>query len=154
MDINKKLEELKITLPAKPEGEGIFNHVRPMGDKFVFVAGCGPEIDGEMRYKGRVGKEVTIDEARECAVDCVRNFLCALQQYTGDLNKVKRFIKMNAYICCEYPFYYPPEVADAATGLLAQLYGEEYGIPARTSIGVSSLPYGFPVEIEVIAELW
>ncbi|RGY98680.1 RidA family protein [Clostridium sp. AM58-1XD] len=153
-DINHLLNELGIVLPEQPEGTGVFNHVTPFGDHLIYVAGCGPEINGELKYKGRVGVEVTMDQARECAADCVKNILCALKIYTGDLNKVKKFVKMNAYICCNHDFYYQPEVADTATELLASLFGEKIGIPARTSIGVSALPYGFPVEIEVIVELY
>jgi len=99
-----------------------------------------------------VDKEVTMEQAKECAVDCTLNFLRALQLHFGDLDRIKQFVKMTVFVACDHDFKLQPEVGDACTGLLKELYGEERGVPARSSIGQAALPYGFPVEIEVMVE--
>ena len=70
MIIEKKLEEMGLTLPEYPEGQGVFDHVKEFGPNLAYVAGCGPEINGVLKYTGRVDKEVTMEQAKECAVDC------------------------------------------------------------------------------------
>ena len=150
MIIEKKLEEMGLTLPEYPEGQGVFDHVKEFGPNLAYVAGCGPEINGVLKYTGRVDKEVTMEQAKECAVDCTLNFLRALQLHFGDLDRIKQFVKMTVFVACDHDFKLQPEVGDACTGLLKELYGEERGVPARSSIGQAALPYGFPVEIEVM----
>ena len=152
MIIEKKLEEMGLTLPEYPEGQGVFDHVKEFGPNLAYVAGCGPEINGVLKYTGRVDKEVTMEQAKKCAVDCTLNFLRALQLHFGDLDRIKQFVKMTVFVACDHDFKLQPEVGDACTGLLKELYGEERGVPARSSIGQAALPYGFPVEIEVMVE--
>ena len=102
MDVNERLEALGLKLPLYPEGNNIFIHVKEFGENLAFVAGCGPELNGVLKYKGRVGIEVTLEQARECAVTCTLNFLRALQLHFGDLRKIKNFVKMTAYVACNY----------------------------------------------------
>ena len=154
MDVNQKLKELGITLPAQPEGGGTYAHVKEFGEKLAYVAGCGPELDGKQNWTGRVGIEVTVEQAQQCAEDCVKNILRALQLKFGDLSRIKSFVKMTVFVVCEHDFQRGPEVANGATKLLENLYGTERGLPVRTTVGVNALTEGFPVEIEVLVELY
>ena len=153
MRIENKLKELGLSLPEAPEGGGTYGHVRLFDGKLAFVAGCGPELDSRMAFRGRAGVEVTIEEGRLCARDCILNTLRALQLALGDLDRVKRFLKMTVYVACPPEFQDGPKVADGATELLAALYGPEAGMPVRTTVGVNALTEGFPVELDVIAEV-
>ena len=152
MDVNQRLKELGLKLPERPEGGGTYAHVKEFGLNLAYVAGCGPELDGQQKYTGRVGIEVTVEQAQQCAADCMLNTLRALQLHFGDLNRIKSFVKMTAFVVCEHDFQRGPEVANGATRLLADLYGVERGVPVRTTVGVNALTEGFPVEIEVLVE--
>ena len=153
MDVYQRMKELGVKLPEQPEGGGTYAHVKAFGGNLAYVAGCGPELDGKQNYTGRVGIEVTVEQGQQCAADCVRNILRALELFTGDLNRVKSFVKMTAFVVCEPDFQRGPEVANGATKLLCDLYGRERGLPVRTTVGVNALTEGFPVEIEVLVEL-
>lgn len=154
MTVKESLKELGLTLPEQPEGGGTYAHVKQFGANLAYVAGCGPELDGKQKYTGRVGVEVSVEQGQECARDCVLNILRALELHLGDLDRVKSFVKMTAFVVCESDFQRGPEVANGATALLAQLYGPDRGLPVRTTVGVNALTEGFPVEIEVLVELY
>lgn len=153
MKIGEKLTGMGLSLPAAPEGGGSYLHVKPLGRDLVYVSGCGPELDGVLKYTGRVGAEVTVEQARACAVDCTLNLLRALELYLGDLDRVKSFVKMTAFVACPHDFLQVPRVADAATQLLRELYGDARGLPTRTTLGVTALADGFPVELEVLVQV-
>ena len=97
--------------------------------------------------------EITLEEARECAVDCTLNILRALEQDLGSLDRVESFVKMTVFVACPPQFGQLPQVADASTALLSQLYGPQRGLPTRTTVGVTALANGFPVEIEVLVRV-
>ena len=153
MNVREKLNLLGFTLPKKPEGGGSYAHTKALGENLLYVAGCGPELDGVQRCSGQVGVEVTLEEARECAVDCTLNILRALEQDLGSLDRVESFVKMTVFVACPPQFGQLPQVADASTALLSQLYGPQRGLPTRTTVGVTALANGFPVEIEVLVRV-
>ena len=150
MKVEQRLQELGLALPLAPEGGQTYTHFKAFGEHLVFVAGCGPELDGKMAFSGRIGVDVTIEQGKICARDCILNVLCALKQEFGDLDRIRSFLKMTVYVACPPEFQDGPKVADGATELLSALYGPEAGLPVRTTVGVNSLTEHFPVELDVI----
>ena len=152
--VEQKLRELGYALPARPEGGGSYVHVKEFGDGLAYVSGCGPELDGTLAFRGQVGAEVSLEEARQCAVHCVLNVLSALKLHLGSLDRVKSFVKMTVVVACPPGQADIPRAADGATWLLEQLFGRERGVPTRTTVGVTALADHFPVELEVLVELY
>jgi enamine deaminase RidA (YjgF/YER057c/UK114 family) len=149
MNVREKLAELGIALPVLPEKELPFA-AGVLSDSLVFLSGQTPTVNGVPEYVGTVGSTVSIEEARRAAEVCTLNLLAALEKLIGDLNKVKRVVKLNGYVACGQDFRDQPLVINAASELLNKIFGEKH---ARAAIGVSALPGGVCVEIEMIVEL-
>lgn len=148
--IEKRLEELRIELPVLTDIKQPFCPGTIVGS-LVILSGQTPRVNGKQKYVGTVGtSEITIDEAREAARVCALNLLSALKATVGDLNKVKRIVKMNGYVAATSDFTEHPFIINAASDLLNEIFGSQH---ARIAVGLSSLPGGAPVELELIAEL-
>ncbi|WP_052712184.1 RidA family protein [Domibacillus indicus] len=150
MDIEKRLAEMNIELPTvtdkgKPFGMGA------LSGNTVYLSGQTPTVNGEMKYIGTVGSTISTLEAQEAAKICTINLLAALKSLLGDLNRVKRIVKINGYVAAEKDFTEHPLVINAASDLLNDIFGQD-AKHARAALGVSSLPGGCPVEIEAVAE--
>ena len=96
---------------------------------------------------------MTLEEGQKAAYNCMLNLLANLDAKTGDLNKIKRFVKVLAFVNSADDFDKQPQVVNGGSNLLVDLFGEEVGCPARTAIGVNTLPGGIACEIEVLVEL-
>jgi enamine deaminase RidA (YjgF/YER057c/UK114 family) len=118
----------------------------------VYTSGQVPLVDGKPAYTGKVGAEVSLDDAREAAKICALNALAALKSEVGDLAKVVRIVKVVAFVASDPSFTQQPQVANAASELLADALGEA-GRHARSAVGVAVLPLDVPVEVELIAEV-
>lgn len=151
MDIYAKLKELGITLPEAPPPGSAFASIVEFGDKLVYVSGTGPELGGPVQ--GKVGQEFTVEEGKAHARNCMLNILATLHEELGDLNKIKKPVKLLALVASGPDFYSHPAVANGASELLIQLYGPETGKCTRSAIGAIALPDNIPVEIEAIFEL-
>ena len=151
MDVYENLKKLNITLPEPPQPGGLYIPVSEFGDKFLFTSGFVPVKDGKMAYVGKAG-DVSVDYAREAARLCIINILSALQKKIGDLNKVKRIVKVLGFVASKEDFTQQPLVMNAASELLSDVFGEN-GRHARSAIGVTALPNNATVEIELILEL-
>ncbi|MCL1863654.1 MAG: RidA family protein [Defluviitaleaceae bacterium] len=152
MDIYKKLEELQITLPAPPPLAGIFKPVKQV-ENMLYVSGQGPTENGVPLIAGKVGKERTIEEGQHAARLCVLNALSNLHRHIGDLNKIKSVVKLLVFVASAEGFGRQPEVANGASQLLSDIFGEERGVGARSAIGANELPGDITVEIEFIFEV-
>jgi enamine deaminase RidA (YjgF/YER057c/UK114 family) len=151
MDINKRLEELNITLPEPPKKAGLYSTVKIYGGgSYAYVSGCGPAIGTPVQ--GKLGAEFSIKEGQEHARNCMLNILAALKRELGDLNRVKSPIKLITFVSSADGFYDQPAVANGGSQLLKDLFGEE-GLPARSAVGVSALPGNMPVETEALFEI-
>ena len=118
--------------------------------ELVYVSGHAPYAERAFRYRGRVGDQLDLAQAREAARLAVLGCLVSLEQETGTLDTVQRIVKINGYVHC-VPGYEPlPKVTDAASELLLDLFGNA-GRHARTTVGVASLPAGVAVELELVA---
>lgn len=151
MNVYKKLEELQLTLPQAPAKGGLYSPCQEFGKNLVYISGCGPVI-GDQACKGKLGKEYTTEEGMDMAKASMMNVLSVLEAHVGDLNKVKRAIKILVFVASEDSFTEQPMVANGGSALLGELFGAE-NLPARSAIGVNVLPGNIPVETEAIFEL-
>jgi len=145
MAIEDKLKERGIELPTPPEGGLLAPAVRT--GNLVFTSGnTSPE-------QGKVGKDLTEEEAAEAAKKAIINVLGNLKTVVPDLNKVKRIVKLLGMVNCAEGFSNTPAVINGATKFLHELFGLEIGWHARSAIGVYQLPGNAAVEIEMIVEV-
>ena len=153
MCVYEKLKELGIELPQMPPKAGVFVFVREFGDKLAYVSGCGPDVNGVLYKKGKLGKELTLEEGKDAAKNCALNMLTLIHNHVGDLNKIKRVVKILGFVASDSEFYEQPKVINGCSQFLEELFGPEVGLGARSAIGTNVLPGNIPVEIEMLFEL-
>ena len=149
--IEEKLAALGLVLPqpAKPA----FDYVPvSIHCSTAYVSGQLPKVDGEVRCRGKVGAEVSTEEAAEAARICILQGLACLKATLGNLGRVTRVLKVTGFVASAPGFNRQPEVIDAASRLLIDVFGET-GRHARSAIGVAELPRNAPVEIEMIVAI-
>ncbi len=151
MNAEKKLAELGLTLPAAPAPIASFVTCKRQGN-VLYLSGSGPLVEGKLLYQGKVGAEVTLEQANEAAKITMLNHLATLKKELGDLDKVKQVVKLLGFVACADGFYKQPAVINGASDLLIAVFGEK-ARHARSAIGVYSLPSNMPVEIEMIVEV-
>ena len=151
VDPEKKLKELGIVLKKPPVP--IANYVPAVQvGKLVFLSGQGPlKDDGEL-IKGKVGGEVSLEDAQKAARLTGIRLLEALKGQIGDLNKVKRIVKVLGMVNAVPTFDQQPKVINGFSDFMVEVFGVN-GKHARSAVGVGSLPNNIPVEIEMIVEL-
>ncbi len=152
---NHSYDELCRTLDIHFEGEirgGANYDVAVEHDGQLFISGMVPRMRGEIAVKGRVGAEVSFDDARRAAQVCILRALAAVRQTAGSLDRVAKLLRMTVYVQSADDFERHSEVADAASDILYALFGE-IGRHTRTSVGVYKLPKNAAVEIDLIVAL-
>ena len=150
MKVEKRLEELGLTLP--PVHKPVANYLNVVrSGNLMFVATHVPEFEGGKTIKGKLGNNLSVAEGNAAAKQVALCILATLKDALGDLDRVKRFIKMVGYINCTPDFIDHPKVLNGASDLFVNLYGEN-GRHARVGVGASSLPMGFALSIELIVE--
>ena len=154
MDIDGVLAKYGLTMPAAPVKAGVYAPVKEFGENLFYMSGCLPNLSGGTVYKGRLGREYTVEEGQQAARCCALNLLAVIQRDLGSLDRVKRIVKMLAMVACTEDFYEQPKVANGASQLLVDIFGEEAGLCARSAIGTNSLPANVPVEIELLIEVY
>jgi enamine deaminase RidA (YjgF/YER057c/UK114 family) len=118
----------------------------------VFTSGQLPMRSGELIVTGKVGAEVTAEEAYACAQQCALNAIAAVKAEIGDLSAVKRVVKVVVFVASTPDFSGQPGVANGASELLGEVFGDA-GVHARSAVGVSVLPLDSPVEVEILVEV-
>jgi enamine deaminase RidA (YjgF/YER057c/UK114 family) len=118
----------------------------------VYTAGQLPLVDGTLRAVGKVGADVSVDEAVDCARIAALNALAAVVDLTGDLDVIRRIIKVVVYVASASGFTDQPLVANGASRLLADIFGDA-GRHARSAVGVAVLPLDAPVELELLVSV-
>ncbi|MEW6571132.1 MAG: RidA family protein [Nitrospirota bacterium] len=151
MSAEEKLRELGIELPAAPPPLGSYVPFART-ESLVFLSGILPLQEGRLTKQGRVGQDVTLHEAAECAKVATVNALSILKANLGSLNNVRRCVKITGYVASTPDFTDQPRVLNAASDLIFEVFGEA-GRHARSAVGVSVLPFNSPVEIEFIFEV-
>jgi enamine deaminase RidA (YjgF/YER057c/UK114 family) len=151
MLIDEKIKQLGISWPNQaPKPMANYVTVRRTGN-LLYLSGAGPFIDGKPAFVGRVGKDVTLEEAYDAARLSAVNLLSMIRAEVGSLENI-RIIKLLGFVSSAEDFYNQPEVINGASDFLAELLGEN-GKHSRSAIGTSVLPFNIPVEIEMIAEI-
>ncbi|MDR0998799.1 MAG: RidA family protein [Treponema sp.] len=153
MNLDGALQKYGLSMPEPPARGGIYEPVKEFGEKFCYLSGCGPALNGEQRYRGRLGAEYTVEEGQAAARCCVLNLLANLKAGIGDLGRVKRIVKMLCFVAGTDSFYEHPQVANGASQLLEDIFGGDAGRCARSAVGTNALPGNIPVEIELLVEL-
>ena len=149
--IEKRAESLGISIPEVPEPKASYIPTRRLGN-LVFTSGMGPIKDGVRCYLGRVGEEISLDDAYRAARLAAANCLAAIKQEISELDMVRSIVKVNGYVRSAPGFDQQHKVLNGASDLLEQLFAER-GKHARSAIGVSELPFGISVELEMIVEV-
>ncbi len=150
MKIEKKLQDLNIMLPKAPRP--VANYVPAVqAGSLLFVSGHGPYPDGKTMMAGKLGKELTLEEGYQTARNVAINCLASIRESLGDLDRVKRVVKLLGMVHCTPDFKDQPKVINGASDLIVEIFGEA-GKHARSAVGMQSLPNGIPVEIEMILE--
>lgn len=150
---SSKFNQIATTLGHSFEGEIKIggNYVSAIqNDKEIYISGQIPRVGNTVVVTGRVGTEVTLADAQMAAKICVMRALALLTQTLGSLDRVKRILRMNAYVQSAENFTQQSEVADGASEVLYAILGEE-GVHTRTSVGVYQLPKNAAVELDLIA---
>jgi enamine deaminase RidA (YjgF/YER057c/UK114 family) len=149
--IEERLAELGIILPPAPQPVASYIPVKVVGD-LAWVAGQIPMQDGAVTVAGKVGGEVTIDDANAGARRCALQALSALRAALGTLDRVKGIVKLDVFVASATGFTDHPKVANGASDLLVEVFGDE-GRHARAAVGVPELPLGAAVEVALLVQV-
>jgi enamine deaminase RidA (YjgF/YER057c/UK114 family) len=153
--IEEKILALGIELPNAPRSAGSYAQVAITGN-LVFVSGQIPVEPGsipmQVKFKGKVGKDISLEEGQEAARLCTINALAQLKSTLGSLEKIRKFVKVSGFVNCDASFSNHPQIINGASDFIVQLFGEK-GRHSRSAIGASSLPLDSAVEIEFIVEI-
>ncbi len=150
MSVLDKLSFHKITLPPVSGPFGAYVPARRVGN-LIYVAGQLPMKDGKLMAVGQIPSRCSIEEARAAARQCVINAIAAVQMLPGGVDQIVGVVRVGAFVNSDTTFTQQPQVADAASELLKEIFGES-GQHARAAVGVNTLPRDAAVEIEVIFE--
>ena len=151
MDAEKKLKELGITLPTPQKP--LANYVKAVRTgNLVYLAGHGPSTSDGKDITGKLGKELTVAQGYEAAKSVGVNLLSSLKAEIGDLNKVKRIVKVLGMVNCTENFTEHPKVMNGFSDLMVNVFGER-GKHTRSAVGMYALPNNIAVEIEMIVEV-
>jgi enamine deaminase RidA (YjgF/YER057c/UK114 family) len=151
MSVEEKLLALGLELPDPPKPVGNYRPARRVGN-LVFTSGQTARINGVRRYVGKVGKDISDEEAYLSARDAVLNCLACVKWLVGDLDRVRGVVKATGFVNCVDGFQQQPAAINGASDLIEKLWGEA-GAHARSAIGVNALPSNASVELEMIFEV-
>jgi enamine deaminase RidA (YjgF/YER057c/UK114 family) len=148
---SRRLADLGLSLPAVPVPVAEYVPAVRFED-VVYTAGQVPLVDGTLRAVGKVGADVSVDDAIDCARIAALNGLAAVVDLTGDLDVIMRIIKVVVYVASTSDFTDQPLVANGASRLLSDIFGAA-GRHARSAVGVAVLPLDAPVEVELVVSV-
>jgi len=138
-------------LPKAPRPLGAYVEAVQSGN-LLFLSGTLPVKDGKLQYVGRLGKELDADAGRDALRTATLNALSAAKEHLGSLDRVRKVVRVGVYLATSGDFFNQPIVADAASELLRDVFGEGK-TSVRSVVGVASLPLGMPVMLEVTFEV-
>jgi enamine deaminase RidA (YjgF/YER057c/UK114 family) len=146
-----RLAELGLALPGVAAPVAAYTPAVRSGD-LVFTSGQLPNVDGKLVATGKVGAEVDAADAQGYARTCALNALAAVKSLVGDLDKVRRVVKVVGFVASSPDFTGQPGVINGASELLNEVFGDA-GVHARSAVGVAALPLDAPVEVEIVVEV-
>ena len=150
MSVETNLAALGLELPEVATPAGAYVPAVISGN-LVFTAGQIPLVDGKLMAEGRLGAEISAEQGKEIAQRCALNAIAAVKSVLGDLEKVKKVVKVVGFVASTPEFTAQPGVVNGASELLQAAFGD-VGIHARSAVGVAVLPLNSPVEVELIVE--
>jgi enamine deaminase RidA (YjgF/YER057c/UK114 family) len=151
MTVEEKLASKGLTLPAAPKPVAAYVPAVAV-DGYVYTAGQIPLVNGELKFKGKVGKDLNETQGYEAAKACVLNCLSVIKAEIGSLDKIVRVVKVVGFVNSAAGFTAQPKVINGASELLGELFGDN-GKHARSAVGVSELPLGAACEVEVVVKI-
>jgi enamine deaminase RidA (YjgF/YER057c/UK114 family) len=146
--VEERLEALGLAVPEVAKPVAVYVPAVVSGD-LVFTSGQLPMRNGELMLTGKVGGEVSPEDAVECARQCALNAIAAVKSQVGDLDKVVQVVKVVAFVASTPDFTGQPGIANGASELLGAAFGDA-GVHARSAVGVPVLPLDSPVEVEIV----
>ena len=151
-DIELRIKELGLILPPAPKPVGVYKPVLVI-DKFLYVSGHGPVMADGTLMKGKLGDNLDITAGKLAARQVGLAMLSSIKAHIGDLNKIKRIVKVLGMVNCTPDFESQPAVINGFSELMAQVFGEDNGVGVRSAVG-SMLPMSIVVEVEAMFELY
>ena len=149
--VEDKLNAMGLTVPVPPPPGGNYIPARRTGN-VVFLSGVTPSRPDGTAFKGKLGRDLTVEEGYAAAQNCALKLLANLKKEIGDLDKVTKVIKLLGMVNSDPDFTQPPAVVNGCSDLLVEVLGEK-GRHARSAVGLATLPGGVAVEIEMIVEV-
>lgn len=148
---SEKIKELGLKFPPAPKPAGVYRPILVV-DNFLYVSGQGPvNLDGTL-MQGKLGDNLNIEQGYESARQVGLTMLSTIQTHFGDINRIKRVVKVLGMVNCTPDFINQPSVMNGFSELFAEIFGKEHGIGVRSAVGMI-LPDGIPVEVEAMFEL-
>ena len=147
----RRLQDLGIQLPAAPTPFGTYVETLQTGN-LLFFSGMLPVVDHKPKYLGRLGKELDAEAGRDAAYTAALSVLAAARKHLGSLDRVTRVVRLGVFMATSGDFFDQPRVADAVSDLFRDVFGIDR-VSVRLVIGVASLPFGMPIELDVIFEV-
>jgi len=151
MSIEETISSLGLSLPTAAAPVAAYVPAVKSGN-LVFTAGQLPVVDGKLLKEGKVGIDITAEEAKELAQLCALNALAAIS-LVADLDQIERVVRVGGFVNCAPGFIAIPGVINGASEFLIKIFGDVNGKHARTAVGVAELPLNAPVEVEVVVQL-
>ncbi|MEJ7779774.1 MAG: RidA family protein [Daejeonella sp.] len=149
---DQNFEKTGLKLPPAPAPIGVYKPYLIDG-KYLYVSGHGPVQNNKELIKGRIGKDMDMEQGKLAAQQVGLTILSTIKTNLGSLNKVKRVIKVLGMVNCTSDFERHPYIINGCSELFARVWGNENGIGVRSAVGFGSLPDNIPVEIECLFEL-
>ncbi|MFI0906708.1 RidA family protein [Streptomyces sioyaensis] len=149
--VEDKIAALGLTLPQVVPPLAAYQPAVRSG-AYVHTSGQLPMVDGALPATGKVGAEVSAEQAKELAATCALNALAAVKSVIGDLDKIQRVVKVVGFVASAPDFTGQPGVLNGASELLGEILGDK-GVHARSAVGVAVLPLDSPVEVEIQVEI-
>jgi enamine deaminase RidA (YjgF/YER057c/UK114 family) len=149
--VEDRLAALGLNVPEVPAPVAVYVPAVVSGD-LVFTSGQLPMKNGELMVTGKVGGEVSPEEAVACAQQCALNAIAAVKSMIGDLDRVAQVVKVVAFVASTPDFTGQPGIANGASELLGTAFGDA-GVHARSAVGVPVLPLDAPVEVEIVVRV-
>jgi len=151
VSIKEKLASIGLSLPVASAPVAAYVPAVKSGN-LVFTAGQLPVVDGKLVKEGKVGSDVSADDAKGLAQLCALNALAAIS-LVAELDQIERVVRVGGFVNCSPGFTAIPGVVNGASELLIKIFGDVNGKHARTAVGVAELPLNAPVEIEMVVQL-
>jgi len=152
MSAEARLKEKNITLPKPATPMANYVGAVRVGN-LLFVSGHGPVRDGKATMRGKLGKDLSVEEGYQVARDVGLSLLATVRANLGSLDKVRRVVKVLGMVSSAEGFGDQPKVINGFSDLMVEVFGEGIGKHARSAVGLAELPVGIPVEIEMILEV-